>query len=613
MKQTLGTAALIVLVSMASFAATAAAAEYLSPLDLVVGQGGKVLYVAEATASKVAVFDVGAGKVVKSISLGDPAGGLVLSPDGSKLYASGAAVKGSVYVIDVKTGKIAGKVKVGHTPGALAISPDGKTLYVCNLFDNNVSVVDTASNEEVATIAVRREPVAAVVTADGKTLFVANQLPAGASDGDYAAAEVSVIDTASKKVVSNIELPNGSMALQDITISPDGKYAYTTHILARYQLPTTQLERGWMNTNALTIIDVATKKLVNTVLLDDVDLGAANPWSVACTADGKYICVTTAGTHELCVIDSAKMHDKLARAAAGEKVSDASSSADDVPNDLSFLVTLKTRIKLAGMGPRGLALIGTNAYIAEYYSDSIGVVDFNPDVRPKPKSIALGPKTAISQIRQGEIHFHDAGLCFQKWQSCSSCHPGGARVDALNWDLLNDGLGNPKNTKNLLLSHRTPPAMATGIRPDAETAVRAGIRHIQFAVRPEADAEAIDAYLKFLKPVPSPYLVNGKLSRRAKRGEKLFESAGCSSCHSGELHTDMEKYDLGTGKWLDEGKSFDTPGLVEIWRTAPYLHDGRAETIIDVLKKHNPDDVHGNTSELTKRQLADLAEYVLSL
>ena len=64
-------------------------------------------------------------------------------------------------------------------------------------------------------------------------------------------------------------------------------------------MPTTQVERGWMNTNAMTIIDVTTMKVLNTVLLDDTELGAANPWGVACTADGKYICVAHSGTHEL--------------------------------------------------------------------------------------------------------------------------------------------------------------------------------------------------------------------------------------------------------------------------------------------------------------------------
>jgi hypothetical protein len=43
-------------------------------------------------------------------------------------------------------------------------------------------------------------------------------------------------------------------------VSPDGRFAYVTHTLGRYQLPTTQLERGWMNTNALSIIDVGRRQ-----------------------------------------------------------------------------------------------------------------------------------------------------------------------------------------------------------------------------------------------------------------------------------------------------------------------------------------------------------------
>ena len=616
MKQTLQKTVVIVMLAFLTcivMATPATAADYLSPLDLVANSTGKTLYIAEATAKQVVVFDIASGKVRKTISLRGEVSGLALAADDSKLYVTVAAPKGQVFVIDTENYRVTDKISVGHTPTAPVVSPDGKTLYVCNRFNNNVSVIDIASGKETAKISVPREPVAAAITADGKFLFVANHLPAGASDGDYTAAEVSVIDTASNKVVAGIQFPNGSSALRDITISPDHKHAYVTHILARYQLPTTQLDRGWMNTNALTIIDVPGKKILNTVLLDDVDLGAANPWGVTCTADGKYICVTTAGTHELSVIDRAKLHDKLARAAAGEKVSDASSSAKDVPNDLSFLVMLRRRLKLTGNGPRGLVLIGTKAYVAEYFTDSIGVVDINPDIRPKAKSIALGPKKPMTVVRTGEMFFHDATLCFQKWQSCSSCHPSEARVDGFNWDLLNDGLGNPKNTKSLLLAHKTPPAMVTGNRPDAETAVRAGIRHIQFAVRPEEDAVAIDEYLKSLKPVPSPYLVRGRLSKRAKRGKKLFKTAGCASCHTPGLYTDLKKYDLGNGRWLDTGKSFDTPGLIELWRTAPYLHDGRAETIVDVLKKHNPNNKHGNTSELTGKQIKDLAEFILSL
>jgi len=616
MKQTLGAAA--VLLALFAHVVTVSAAPrtiggYLSPSEVIADRAGRTLYIAEATARQVAVFDVASGEVTKTISLPAEVGGLALAKDDATLYIAGAIPKGQVFVVNTRTGAVTSEIPVGHTPGALALSSDGQKLYVCNQFNHSVSIIDLASGKETGRIAVPREPIALATAAGGKTLFVVNHLPAGVADGNYAAAEISVVDTAADKIVSFIPLPNGSMAVRDIAVSPDGRHAYVTHILARYQLPTTQLERGWMNTNALTVIDVVSRRRVNTVLLDNVDLGAANPWSVACTADGKYICVTTSGTHELSVIDRSGLHDKLTRVAANERVSDVSSCAEDVPNDLSFLVGMKRRLKLAGNGPRGMALIGTRAYVAEYFTDSLGVVDVDPDARAKARSIALGPQKPLTAVRQGELFFHDAALCFQAWQSCSSCHPGGARVDALNWDLLNDGLGNPKNTKSLLLVHGTPPAMSLGVRATAELAVRAGIRHIQFAVRPEEDAVVIDQYLKSLEPVPSPYLVEGKLSAGALRGKQLFDSAGCAKCHSSELYTDREKYDVGTGRLREAGQAFDTPSLVETWRTSPYLHDGRAETIVDVLRKYNFDDEHGHTSDLTDEQIADLAEYVLSL
>jgi YVTN family beta-propeller protein len=586
---------------------------YLSPFTLVADNEGKTLYVAEDTAKQIAVFDIAAGKVAKVISLPDQPGGLALAPDGSRLYVTAAVPNGRIHILNTKTGKVIDKLPAKHTPTAPVLSPDGKTLYVCNRFNDNVSLIDLVSKKESATIPVQREPVATAITQDGKLLFVANHLPAGAADGDYTSAVVSVLNTVTKKVIKTIELPNGSTGLQGICLSPDGKHAYVTHILSRYQLPTTQLDRGWMNTNALSVIDVSKKQLLNTVLLDDVDLGAANPWGVACTDDGKYICVTHAGTHEVSVIDSIKLHNKLASVANGEKVSDVSLSPDDVPNDLSFLVGLQRRLRLTGNGPRGLAVIGTKVYAAEYFTDSLGIVDINPERMPRARSIALGPKKPLSKTRKGEMLFHDASLCFQHWQSCASCHPGGARTDALNWDLLNDGIGNPKNTKNLLLAHKTPPSMSLGARPNGEAAVRAGIRHIQFAVRPEEDAVAIDEYLKSLEPVQSPYLVKGRLSRTAKRGERIFKKAGCSSCHPSPLYTDLRKYNIGTGKGLDENQSFDTPTLIEAWRTGPYLYDGRAKTIKEVLTKHNSGDKHGKTSALTNKEINSLVEFVLSL
>ena len=598
--------------------------DYLSPISVVAGRDGKVLYVAEATAGQVAVFDIASGKVTKVISVAENPVGLVISADGSRLYVTSAVAAGKVQVIDIRSGRVTDSIAVGHTPVAVVESPDGKTLYVCNQFDNNVGVIALGSKKQVTAITVAREPVAAALTSDGKFLFVANHLPAGAANADYVASVVSVVDTAAKMVSENIELPNGSVNLRGITISPDGRNAYVTHLLARYQFPVTYLEKGWINTNAMTIIDVPGRKFVNTVLVDDVDLGAANPYGVACTADGKNILITHAGTYELSVIDREGLHSRLllARTArdftseihsrAGRKFSDASYSADDVPNDLTFMAGIRRRLKLAGIGPRGFAVIDTKVYIAEYFTDSIGIVDIYPDARAGAKTIPLGETREATMARKGEVLFNDASLSFEKWNSCTSCHTGDGRASALNWDLLNDGVANPKNTKSLLLAHKTPPAMITGVRANAEVAVRSGIRYIQFAETTERKAQYIDEYLKSLKPVASPYLVGGELSKAAKNGEKLFKKAGCTLCHSGPLYTNMGKYDVGTSTDEEDFKEFDTPTLLEVWRTAPYLHDGRAATIKEVLTKFNKDYRHGETSNLSEKEIAELAEYILT-
>jgi cytochrome c peroxidase len=89
---------------------------------------------------------------------------------------------------------------------------------------------------------------------------------------------------------------------------------------------------------------------------------------------------------------------------------------------------------------------------------------------------------------------------------------------------------------------------------------------------------------------------------------------GCATCHPPGLWTDLESYDVGTSAPLDRGVTeFDTPTLVELWRTGPYLHDGSAPTVRDVLTTRNVADRHGRTSQLSPDEMHDLVEYLLSL
>jgi len=607
--------------SAASPPARTKGARYLSPTALAVTKDGQTLFIACATAGQVIVLDTASRRVTRTIPVPESPVGLVLSKDDTVLYVTCAAPESRVCAIDVARGKVTATIPAGHTAMAPVLSPDGKTLFVCNRFNNDVSVIDLQAKKELRRIAVQREPVAAAITGDGKFLLVANLLHNGRADADYVAAVVSVIDVAAGKVTKELQLPNGSGSLNDIRVSPDGRYAVVTHILSRFHLPTTQLDRGWMNTNAKTIIDLARLEILNTVLVDNVDSGAANPWGVAWSADSATVVVAHAGTHELSVINFPALLAKLAKLPAtldpAKEVdySAASRVQADVPNDLSFLVGVRKRLKLPepDRGPRAVVLVGTKAYAADYFSDTLSVVDVAAEY-PKVESIPLGPKPEMSLVRKGEFYFHDATLCFQGWQSCATCHPGDARVDGLNWDLLNDGIGNPKNNKSLLLAHKTPPAMSMGVRETAEDAVRAGIRHILFTVQPEEVPTALDEYLKSLKPVASPWLVKGELSAAARRGKTVYRTAGCAGCHPPGLFTDLKQYDVGTrGQFDQPADEFDTPTLIELWRTAPYLHDGTAVTMRDVLTTHNPRDQHGKTSNLTPAQIDDLCAYLLSL
>lgn len=577
-----------------------------SPVALVVDPTAENLYIAEQAAQQIEVLDITTSTIVNQIDLSIAPTGMTISPNGDRLYITGGAENGELIIVKLPSSEVTQRISVGHTPLSPVVSEDGASVYVANRFDNTVAKVAIDEQSITAGLSVSREPVSLALSTTHAKLVVAHHLPDGAANTGNTAAAISLIDTTTFKVVQEIQLPDGSTGVRGVTISPDGNFAYVTHILAHYKLPTTQLDRGWIVTNGVSVIDIQEGKYLNTFLLDDVYQGAANPWAIAVSDDGKYLLVTHAGTHEISVIDRIRLHERLS------DLSDASFSETpaDVPYDLGFLSGIRERLTLAGNGPRALAVEGNDLYVAEFFSDSLSIIRDLDSTSPTIETIAPdAPEFESDRIRQGEMIFNDAQHTYQGWLSCATCHPDG-RSDALNWDLGNDGLGSPRNAKSLLHAHVTPPAMITGIRADAATAVRAGLKFIEFSIRPEDDALLLDEYLQTLTPVESPYLQSGELSPAARRGQGLYEQAGCASCHHGPYATDLASYDVGTG--LGSNPLFDTPSLIEVWRTAPYLQDGRAATMLEVFTTYNSDDKHGITSVFSEDEINDLVEYVLS-
>lgn len=573
-----------------------------SPAAITLSPDKTTLYIAERTGHSIATVDTKNLTLTRRTSIDGQATGIAIF--GDNLLVTSSHNSGELLEIAPSTGKTLHRIKVGQGARAPVVDQKRKRAYVCNYFMKSISIVDLESHKEIKRVPVLRLPTSASLSADGKTLYVANLIPEGASNTTRTAAKISVIDALKGTVTKHIELPNGSNALRDTTLSPDGKHLYVTHSLARFLVPTTQLDRGWINTSGLTIIDTQSNSIYATVLLDDISRGAPGSWGVDLSADQQSIYIAHSGTHELSIIDAPALIKKIA----------STPNKNDLEYDLSMMSDIRHRIKLPGNGPQAITTFGKGVLTAQYYSDDLTYLDFsNSRNSPQVKNLNLTPSMHISQEREGEIFFNDAAHCFQQWLSCNACHPDEARVDGLNWDLLNDGIGNPKNVKSLLYAHFTPPTTITGCRANAYVSVRAGVRHSQFAVVAESKHEAVDAYLKSLKPEPSPYLVDGELSPAAKRGERLFKSprkGACRNCHSGPYLTDMQKHDMKNAGPADRTSTWDTPGLHEVWRTAPYLHDGRSPTIKDVLTTEN----HGNAAKnLTPEEIADLVEYVLSL
>jgi cytochrome c peroxidase len=95
------------------------------------------------------------------------------------------------------------------------------------------------------------------------------------------------------------------------------------------------------------------------------------------------------------------------------------------------------------------------------------------------------------------------------------------------------------------------------------------------------------------------------MSEDAKRGSEIFFFTGrCASCHAGFNFSDGRFYNLGvgwdaaSGRFKDEGRfavthnprdlgAFKTPGLRDVSRHAPYMHDGSLATLRDVVEFYN--------------------------
>ncbi|MDP2896473.1 MAG: multiheme c-type cytochrome [bacterium] len=590
--------------------------EYKTPFNLVLSRDGRRAYVACEGSNSLVIVDLESHKVVGEVEVGRQPHGVCLNPAETIAYVTNRS-SDTVSVVDLATNKVTGTIAVGDEPHGIMTDVSGDTLYVGNGATQDVSVIDAQSAKEVKRLSAARGAWGVERSPDGKFVYVTNNLSHFVPFRTTSMSEVTVIDTQTRNVVNRIRVPETNL-VQGVAFSPDGEFALVTMLRTKNVVPMTRVIQGWVITNGLAIIWKNGR--VDEVLLDEPNSYFADPTDVVITPDGKYAYVTGGGIDAVAVVDLPKLLGILRNASEEERV-------NLIPNHLGIPTEFVVRRIPTGSNPRGLVVSpdGKFVYVAAALDDDVTIIDTNK--QEVVGSIDLGGAKEITQTRFGERLFHDADITFQRQFSCHSCHPDG-NVDGLTYDIEPDGLGvNPVDNRTLRGIHDTPPFKWSGKNPSLSRQCGARLAVFFTRVDPFTPEElaALDRYVTTIPRPPNRYQRPEGLTPAQSRGKAFFErtitnggrpippEGRCVTCHPAPYYTSLQKFDVGTKSWLDTDGAFDVPHLNNIYEAAPYLHDGRAETLEEIWTRYNPKDQHGVVNDMTKDQLNDLIEYLRSL
>jgi DNA-binding beta-propeller fold protein YncE len=516
--------------------------------------------------------------------------GLAVSPSGDAAYVSLMAL-GKLIKLDPITGQIVGEVEVGPRPRGIAVSADGKDVYVTRFVSS-----DTGGE---------------VVKVDATAMTVVTRI---------------LLRVDAETVDSDLEARGLPNYLFSVAFTPDGRTAWVPgkkdNILRGKLRDGLDLTHDTTVRPLAAIIDTALSQEIyaNRVDLDDRSM----PVHVEFSPYGDFAILALAGSNRIEIRDVNRP----------TQVFSAISDVGTFPR--ATVLTPAGRLFVQ-------ASLSRNVLV---YDVSALVDDFDQSTPVQIGSIpAVANEKLTAQVLEGKKIFHDAEdvrMAFEGYMSCGACHFEGSD-DGRVYDFSSRGEG-LRNTVSLLGRKGTEQGRLNwtgtldevqdfehqirelfdgkGFIPDE--LIEVGTRNqplgdLKAGLSPELDALA--AYVASLDHVnPSPYRnPDGSLTPDGVVGKALFEKLGCDFCHAGTEFTDSARgtlHDVGTIT-ADSGMhaggpllGIDTPTLLGAWETPPYLHDGSAPTLRDVLTTKNPSDLHGYVSALSSQEIDQLVAYV---
>jgi len=590
---------------------------YKTPLNLALSPGGRELWVACEASGTVVVVDTAGRRRVAEIPSGGQPVDVAFSPDGRTAYVSNR-LDDSVSVIDTASRRRVKTLPVGDEPHGLLTDRGGKILFVLNTASDDISVIDTATFAEVNRLSASRRPWSLALSPDGTRLIVTNALSRFVPFRTPPVSEVTVLDVPARKVEDRVVLPESNLLL-GAAWHPSGEFALVTLNRTKNLVPMTRMQQGWTITNGIGI--VRKDGTADQLLLDEPNRYFADATDVAFTPDGKRALVTSAGTDRVAVVDVGRLTALLAGATPEER-------SEVIPNHLGKSPEFVVAEIPVRNSPRGVTVSpdGRMAYVANALDDSVSVIDLERLAETARIDLS-GPKE-ITKIRRGERLFNSADIAFQRQLSCHTCHPDG-HIDGLTYDIEADGIGvSPVDNRTLRGIYDTDPFKWEGTNPSL--ARQCGARLAVFFTRIQPfTPEELSAVNDFTVTIPLPpnryRPLGAPLTEAQRRGKAVFERTRtadgreippdnrCATCHNPPYYTDRSKRDVGSQQALDRQGLFDVPGLNNTYDSAPYLHNGMADTLEEIWTRYNPYDTHGVTNDMTKDQLNDLIEYLKTL